>query len=197
MMAKSHPRPSRCRRQCRCQQHYYRLNNPNLSLQWPFVVVNSSNQKHLIVNHWTLFRKLLNRGVPVVLIRILLYWYGTQTFCIKWGSTTSDFLNVSNGVRQRGILSPYLFIVYIDELSNMQNSAGIGCHIHNYCTNHVFYADDICVIAPSPSGLQGLLNICAMFGLVNDVEYNPIKSLCMVFKPRGFNLKCPDIYIWM
>ena len=25
------------------------------------------------VNHWTLFRKLLNRGVPVLLIRILLY----------------------------------------------------------------------------------------------------------------------------
>ena len=95
------------------------------------------------VNHWTLFRILLNRGVPVVLIRILLYWYRTQTFCIKWGSTTSDFLNVSNGVRQGGILSPYLFI-FIDELSNMLNSAGIGCHIHNYCTNHVFYADDMC-----------------------------------------------------
>ena len=86
--------------------------------------------------------------------------------------------NVSNGVRQGGILSPYLFIVYIDDLSNMLNSAGIGCHIHNCCINHVFYADDICVIAPSPSGLQGLLNICAKFGLETDVEYNPIKSLC-------------------
>ena len=54
-----------------------------------------------------------------------------------------------------------------------------------------------CVIAPSPSGLHGLLKVCAKFGLVNDVEYNPIKSLCTVFKPRGFkfNLKCPDIYM--
>ena len=77
------------------------------------------------VNHWTLFRKLLNRGVPVILIRILLYWYRTQTFCIKWGSTTSEFFNVSNGVRQGGILSPYLFIVYIDDLSNMLNSAAL------------------------------------------------------------------------
>ena len=116
---------------------------------------------------------MLNRGVPVVLIRILLY--RTQTFCIKWGSTTSDFFNVSNCVRQDGILFPYLFIVYIDDLSNMLNSAGIGCLIHNCCTNHVFYADDICVIAPSPSGLQGLLNICAKFGLENDmvlIAYN-------------------------
>ena len=140
------------------------------------------------------FRKLLNRGVPVIFIRILLYWYRTQTFCIKWGSTTSDCFNVSNGVRQGGILSPYLFIVYIDDLTNMLNSAGIGCHIHN-CIKHVFYADDICVIARSPSGLQGLLSICAKFGLENYVEYNPVKSLCMVFKSRGFNLKCPDIYM--
>ena len=66
-----------------------------------------------------------------------------------------SFFNVSNGVRQGGILFPYLFIVYIDDLSNMLNSAGIGCHIHNCCINHVFYADDICVIAPRPSGLQG------------------------------------------
>ena len=116
------------------------------------------------VNHLTLFRKLLDRGVPVILIRILLYWYRTQTFCIKWGSTTSYFFNVSNGVRQGGILFPYLFIVYIDDLSNMLNSGGTGCHIHNCCTNHVFYADDVCVIAPSPSGLQDLLNICAKFG---------------------------------
>jgi len=73
--------------------------------------------------------------------------------------------------------------MYIDDLCNMLNSVGKGCHIHNYCTNHVFYADDICVIAPSPSGLQGLLNICAKFGFKNDIVHNPIKLLCIVFKP--------------
>ena len=33
------------------------------------------------VNHWLLFRKLPNRGVPVLLILILLYyiWYRTQS----------------------------------------------------------------------------------------------------------------------
>ena len=81
-------------------------------------------------------------------------------------------------------MSPYLFIVYIDDLSNMLNSPGIGCHIHNCCTSHGFYADNLCVIACSPSGLQGLLNICAKIGLENYVGYNSIKSLCMVFKPR-------------
>ena len=114
-------------------------------------------------------------------------------FCIKWGgSTTSDFFNIPNGGRQGGILSPYLFTVNV---SNMLNSAGIGCHIDNCCTKHVFYANDLCVIAPSPSGLQALLNICAKFGFENYIKYNPINSICMVIKLCGFHLKCSDIYM--
>ena len=120
---------------------------------------------------------------------------GTEMFYIKWGSTTSDVFNVSNIVRQGGILSPYLFTVYVDDLSNMLNSAGIGCRIHNCCTNIMFYADDLCVIAPSPSGLQAFLNICAKFGFENDMKYNRIKSICMVIKRRAFHLNCPNIYM--
>ena len=60
---------------------------------------------------------------------------------------------------------------------------------------HMFYANDLCVIAPSPSCLQALLNICAKFGFKNDIKYNPIKSIRMVIKPHGFHLKCPDIYM--
>ena len=66
--------------------------------------------------------------------------------------------------------------MYIVDLSNILNSPGTGCQIHDCCINHVFYADDLCVTAPSSSGLPGLLNICTKFDLENDVEYNPIKS---------------------
>ena len=53
----------------------------------------------------------------------------------------------------------------------------------------------MCYCSPVLVGFKGLLNICAKFGLKNVVEYNPIKLLCMVFKPCGFNLKCSDIYM--
>ena len=69
---------------------------------------------------------------------------------------TSRFFEV---FEQGGLLSLYLFTVYVGDLSNTLKNAGIGCHINNCCANHVFYVDGLCVIVPSPCGLQALLNI--------------------------------------
>ena len=64
------------------------------------------------------FKKLLDRETPIVIVRILLFWYSKQTVCIKWGRCISGFFSMSNGVRQAGILSPKIFSVYIDDLSD-------------------------------------------------------------------------------
>ena len=63
------------------------------------------------VSHWTLFSKMIKRNVPLVIVRIFAYWYQTQTMCVKWGKVNSAYFNVSNGVRQGGILSPKLFAI--------------------------------------------------------------------------------------
>ena len=100
------------------------------------------------INHWTMFKKLIARGIPLIYVRILLFWYRYQTFCVKWGNITSTFFNVSNGVRQGGILSPYLFAVYVDDLSVMLNLSNTGLNnMYNKMLNHIFYADDLCCSA--------------------------------------------------
>ena len=50
------------------------------------------------------------------IVRILVVWYNVQKMYIRWNNTMSDSFSVSNGVRQGGILSPYLFCVYMDDL---------------------------------------------------------------------------------
>ena len=50
------------------------------------------------VNHWTLFTKLIYSGIPLLIVRILVFWYQTQQLCIKWGGLTSRFFTISNGV---------------------------------------------------------------------------------------------------
>ena len=41
----------------------------------------------------------------------------------------SSGFKVSNGVRQCGIVSPYLFCVYADELSRILNYVNAGCFV--------------------------------------------------------------------
>ena len=79
---------------------------------------------------------------------------------MQWGKTKSILFTKPNGVRQGGILSPKLFSIYIHDLSKVLNDSGIGCYVDNVCVTYVFYADDICLMAPCAIALQQLLNIC-------------------------------------
>ena len=101
------------------------------------------------VNHWTLFRKLLNRSIHILIVRMLMFWYAKQELCC------------SNGVRQEGILSPSLFA----DLSSLLCTSRIRCHIDGVCIaiNHVFYAGNLCLIAHCARALQELINVCYHF----------------------------------
>ena len=145
------------------------------------------------VCHWNLFYKMKERGVPALIIRILLFWYRSQTICVKWGTCVSESFKVTNGVRQGSILSPRLFALYVDDLSIKLNECNVGCAVDSTSLNHLFYADDLCLMAPTAFALQKLVNICQAYGKSNDILYNPTKSQCMVFKPPRYNLLCPIV----
>ena len=145
------------------------------------------------VNYWCLFSKLITRNVPMLIVRLICFWYCNQLFCVKWDDFTSDFFKTSNGVRQGGILSPRFFTMYVDDLSCILSRMNAGCFIDDFCMNHFFYADDMCVLAPSATGLQLLLDACAQYGISHDIMYNPLKSHCMVFLPQRFRLNLPQV----
>ena len=81
--------------------------------------------------------------------------------CIRWGNDLSEFFGVSNGVRQGGILSPYLFNVYMDNLSSRLNICKVGCFHSGLLINHIMYADDLVLMAPAVAGLNKLLEVGA------------------------------------
>ena len=91
---------------------------------------------------------------------------------------------VTNGIRQRGLLSPYLFNVYIDNLSISLSGTSVGCHVADKCISHLSYADDMVLITPSVRFMQKLLDVCAVFAIDNDIRYNTSKSVCMVIWPK-------------
>ena len=61
------------------------------------------------VNHWLLFKKLLNRNMPLHIVSLLVCWYRTLHFNVQWGGCSSKCFSAANGVPQGGILSPWLF----------------------------------------------------------------------------------------
>jgi retron-type reverse transcriptase len=136
------------------------------------------------VNHWTLFKKLLDRGTPKYLVNIMKYWYREQEFVIKWGETMSESFHCNNGIRQGGQLSPLLYNIYIDDLNEQLNKANCGCMVGGRSVNALSYADDMVLMAPTLSALRQLIAICEKFAQPHDIIYNTTKTVCMLIKPR-------------
>jgi len=72
---------------------------------------------------------------------------------VKWGTNYSSPFTVQWG-KARGVLSPYLFAVYLDQLSIQLGSARVACTIcgkYGCESSNVCWL--ICVFSPSISGL--------------------------------------------
>jgi len=57
----------------------------------------------------------------------------------------SEPLHITKRVRKGGVLSPYLFAVYLDVLFLKLNNIKAGCNIVEILLNDLMFADDICV----------------------------------------------------
>ena len=77
---------------------------------------------------------------------------------------------MSCGVRQGGVVSPFLFNLYVDELIYELEASDAGC-----CVCGKFFgciADDLLLLSASVSGLRYMLDICYKFGVENDIIFN-------------------------
>ena len=147
------------------------------------------------VNHWTLFKKLIDRGMPDVFVRLLVYWYRTQNACVRWSTACSEMFAVSNGVRQSGILSPLFFNVYMDGLSDILCRTECGCTMGGRMLNHLMYADDIVLLSPSAKGLQRLVDICAAYGDIHDIKFNHAKTVCMYLPSKVLYIELATYFL--
>lgn len=144
------------------------------------------------MNHYVLFTKLIERNLPFKLLHLLEKWFTMSETCVRWSGQYSTFYKLTAGVRQGGVLSPFLFAIFIDGIVNKIKYANVGCYVSTVCVSIFLYADDILLIAPSVSGLQTLVNICETELMYVDMSINVKKSVCIRFGPR-FNAKCVNI----
>ena len=136
------------------------------------------------VNHWVLLNKMFVCQVSSVVISFLKFWFTEQSFCVKWGNATSDVSTVTNGLRQDGILSPILFNMYLDCLSLNLSASNFGFKFVDKTVNHLMYADDPTLFAPSAKGLQKLLDTCETYANTHEMVFNSKKSVFMCIEAK-------------
>jgi hypothetical protein len=143
-------------------------------------------------NHYGLYLKLMEKKVPVHLLRLIQHWYSMSMTCVKWGCQVSKYVRLRTGVRQGGVLSPFLFAVFIDGIVRNVISSRLGCHIGLSCVSVILYADDIILLAPSVQTLQRLIDICEIELNYLDMRINSKKSVCLRIGPR-FHTPCEKL----
>ena len=72
------------------------------------------------------------------------------------------------------------------------NKSGIGCNV-GPCANHLFYSDDLCLVAHTAMALQQIINFCYDYGAEHEIVFNAKKSDCVVFKPKRYRLNCSTV----
>jgi hypothetical protein len=92
------------------------------------------------IHHIKLFKIMLDRSVPVKIVRIIVSWYSKIVSYVRWNNALSKPVLIKSGIRQGGILSPVLFNMYADVLIESLKTLDEGCHmtyVFIYRRNHL------------------------------------------------------------
>ncbi|MCO5561555.1 hypothetical protein L7F22_015175 [Adiantum nelumboides] len=93
------------------------------------------------------------------------------------GFGLSDAIESTIGVKQGCPLSPTLFGIYIDELSEYVDTYGdAGSSLAGVMIPLLLYADDVVLISDSPERLQRQLDALQRFCVDRDLIVNPSKN---------------------
>ena len=108
--------------------------------------------------------------------------YVNQKIRVRFNDAFSSLFNQGNGVTQGGILSPTLFICYIDGLLRELQEAKIGCYVGSKYTGCVSYADDVILLAPNVASLRNMVSICENYAAAHSILFNGKKCKLITFQ---------------
>ena len=111
--------------------------------------------------------------------RILYKYYQVSQILVKYDGKLSDPIHCTEGVKQGGVLSPYLFNFFINDLIVNCISHNIGACVNGLNLSIIAYCDDIIILSPSYGQAMVILEECFKFANQWKMEFNPKKSVCL------------------
>uniref|UniRef100_A0A6M2DU98 Putative reverse transcriptase n=1 Tax=Xenopsylla cheopis TaxID=163159 RepID=A0A6M2DU98_XENCH len=127
------------------------------------------------VSHTSILDTLEYYNIPKLLIDYVKYNYKMGQTTLKFEGSASDPISPRSGVKQGDPLSPILFNLIVNRLIE-RIPPEIGVNIEGHRTNVLAFADDLILVAETPTGLQTLLDISAEYLSACGLDINLAKS---------------------
>ncbi|XP_075163988.1 uncharacterized protein LOC142236632 [Haematobia irritans] len=126
--------------------------------------------------------KLHQMGISLKYVKMIEAVYSNTQSAVWTGKELSSYFETQSGVKQGCLLSPLLFSLYINDLSE---SLGEGLYIEDINIRVLLYADDIVLLAEEPSVLVTMINKLEEYCNKWNLVVNTSKSKIMIFRKGG------------
>ena len=143
------------------------------------------------VNHFLLGHKMLDKNIPIDIVYILMHYLRNQYAKAVWKGASSGLFIVESGVRQGGVLSPFLFKFFMDDIIRDISNLKVGCMLGITRINVLAYADDLVLIACSRFEMDILYSTLCSLIEDNMLQINRNKTKCLIFN-RTMNKDTPS-----
>ena len=113
---------------------------------------------------------------------------------VKVGSEVSSEYAVEQGLMEGAILSPFLYTVFIDGLTQRLEAQNLGCRFTNGgWAGALYYADDLCMMATSDSEMQKMLRVLDEY--CRDWQFQPAYSKTKVLRYGGCRQNKTELFL--
>ena len=131
-----------------------------------------------------LFYKLYEFEICGNMWRLLYAAYTDMKSCVMFNDIYSRWFYVKQSVRQGGVLSPWLYLLYLNDMLVELRSVPEALRIGNLKLNYVAQADDVTILSLTPKGLQHLLDIVYAYSRKWHFKHNVTKKVMVLKKTR-------------
>ena len=141
-----------------------------------------------LVDRESLWLVLQKVKTSTKMIRMMQGIYKSVQSCVRWGHEMSDFFECPQGVKQGCMMSPVIFSLLINDVAEKVSNKGKHGIQFLPGLQEIFlllFADDICLISTTPTGLQNQINNLEKASEALGLTVNSNKTKVMIFRKGG------------
>ena len=153
-------------------------------------------RKHLtLYDYKAFFYKLFKLGITGKMWTLLVNAHTAMASCLQVNGIRSNSFPVRQGIRQGGVISTWIYNLFIDELLNNLEQSGHSVKFLNHVTGNTTLADVVTLCALTPVNLQYMLDIVYRYMQQYRYQINASKSFLITFGMKGRSAKYVQFYM--